>query len=356
MPYERRRKALQSTLESGEAFLVSSLDNIRYLSGFTGSSALLLLTPGEELFLTDFRYLTQVEEEVKSLPRLIYKRQLSELAQAVRSFGARRLKFEAGHLSYQIYESLAKELERFPLVPTREVVEELRHIKDSEELSAMRRAIEIAVQAWEETVGFIAEGASEREVALELEFQLKGLGSERTPFDLIVASGPRGALPHAQASDKVIRRGELVTVDFGACADGYFSDLTRTVPVGAVEEKLIEVYEVVLRANRAGIEAVRPGVKAGEIDDAARSVIQEAGYGENFGHGTGHGLGLEVHEPLRIAEGQERELEPGMVFTVEPGIYLPGIGGVRIEDMTLVTPKGVEILTAAISKDLVAIA
>ena len=355
MNRNRRVEALRETLASGEGFLVTSRENVRYLSGFTGTAGVALITADRALFLTDFRYLSQSEEQVSGMERKIYTKQKEGLSEAVGDSAISRLKFEAGSLPFGEYEELRKALKGVELGPTRDVVEGLRHVKDVDELAAIRRAIDMTGRTWEELLGASLEGARERDLAVDLEFRLKRAGSERSPFDFIVASGPRGALPHGVASDRRICGGELVTFDFGACAGGYFSDLTRTVAVGAVSNELKFFFDVVLEANRAGIAAVRPGVRAEEVDAAARTVIEEAGHGEHFGHATGHGVGLEIHEHLRVAKDQEWELVAGMVFTVEPGIYVPGVGGVRIEDMVLVTENGAEVLTADIPKDWMAV-
>lgn len=355
MDWTRRVETLRGTLEPGEGFLVTSRENVRYLSGFTGTAGVVLITAGRALFLTDFRYLTQSQEEVSCMERKIYVKPLEGLCEAVKDCGVSRLKFEAGSLHYAGYEELRDALKGVELSPTKDVVEDLRHVKDEEEVAAIRRAVEIAARAWEETLVGPLEGARERDLAIDLELRLKRAGSEKSPFDFIVASGERGALPHGIASERRVRGGELVTFDFGACAEGYFSDLTRTVAVGPASGGLREIYGVVLEANRAGIAAVRPGARAQEVDAAARAVIEKAGYGERFGHGTGHGVGLEIHERLRIARGQERELARGMVFTVEPGVYVPGVGGVRIEDMVLVTGNGAEVLTADVPREWTAV-
>ncbi|MFQ5912255.1 MAG: M24 family metallopeptidase [Nitrospinota bacterium] len=351
----KRVEALRRTLEAGAGFLVTSRENVRYLSGFTGTAGVLLIAGERAFFLTDFRYLSQSEKEVSGMERRICSKQIEGLSEVLGECGLSRLKFEAGSVSFWEYEELRRSLGGIELTPTQDIVEDLRHVKDEEELAAMRRAVELTAGAWGEILDSRIEGVKERDLAVDLEFRLKRAGSERTPFDFIVASGERGALPHGVASDRCVGRAELVTFDFGACVGGYYSDLTRTVSVGSVSDGLKEIYDVVLEANRAGIAAVKPGVRAKDVDAAARAVIEEAGHGEHFGHGTGHGLGLGVHEGLRIAKGQERELVCGMVFTVEPGVYVPGLGGVRIEDMVLVTGDGAEVLTAQIPKELTAV-
>lgn len=344
-------ETLRESLKPGDGFLVTSRENVQYLSGFTGTAGTVLITPDRAVFLTDFRYLTQSEEQVTGMERKIYARQMEALEETVKSCKISRLRFEANSVFYGSYEQLQETLKDVVLEPTKDVVEEFRHRKDDEEMDVIRQAVALTARAWKETLTGTLEGSTEREVAIDLEFRLKRAGSEAAPFDFIVASGPRGALPHGVASDRKILRGELVTFDFGACVGGYFSDLTRTVALGELVGEMRVIYDTVLEANRAGIESVRPGAKAGEVDAAARSIIEKAGYGDRFGHGTGHGLGMEIHENLRIAKGQERELLPGMVLTVEPGIYIPDLGGVRIEDMVRVTENGVEVLTADISKE-----
>ncbi len=351
MDRDRRVETLRESLEPGDGFLVTSRENVQYLSGFTGTAGTVLITPDRAVFLTDSRYLTQSEEQVTGMERKIYARQTEALEETVKFCKISRLKFEANSIFYGSYEQLRETLKDVALEPTKDIVEDLRHRKDGEEMDVIRQAVALTARAWEETLTGSLGGAVERDVAIDLEFRLKRAGSEAAPFDFIVASGPRGALPHGVASDRRILRGELVTFDFGACVGGYFSDLTRTVALGEPAGELRTIYDTVLEANRAGIESVRPGAKAGEVDAAARSVIEKAGYGDRFGHGTGHGVGMEIHENLRIAKGQERELLPGMVLTVEPGIYIPDLGGVRIEDMVRVTEDGVEVLTADIPKE-----
>lgn len=350
MDRDGRVSTLQKTLKTGDGFLVSSRENVRYLSGFKGTAGTVLVTPNHAVFLTDFRYLTQSEEQVTGMERKIYTRQVEALGELVKSCRISRLQFEANDIFYGSYERLRENLKDVALVPTQNVLEDLRNQKDDEEICLIRKAVALTAKAWEETLAVPLEGITEREIAIDLEFRLKRSGSEIAPFEFIVASGPRGAHPHGVASERKIRRGDLVTFDFGACVGGYFSDLTRTIAIGETKEELRIIYDTVLQANQAGIESVRPGVKAGDVDKITRKIIEEAGYGERFGHGTGHGVGMEIHENLQIAKGKEKELLPGMVFTIEPGIYIPELGGVRIEDMVKVTEDGVEVLTAEISK------
>ncbi len=347
----KRLAALRRRLseEDLEAFLVASSPNRAYLSGFTGTSGVLVVTAGESLLLTDFRYTEQAAAQAPEFTVVpVGNDPLAALAETVQRLKPARTGFESRTVTVAV---LREWEERFggatSLVPTDGFVEELRLIKDEEELALLRRAARLADLGFEFLVDFLRPGRAEREVSLELEFFLRRQGAEAAGFDFIVASGPRGALPHGVASDRMIQAGELVTVDYGCFVQGYTSDLTRTVAVGLVPERWRDIYEVVRRAQEAGVAAVRPGRTGTEVDGEARAVIVEAGYGEAFGHGLGHGVGREIHEEPRLKQTSTSVLRPGMVVTVEPGIYLPGQGGVRIEDMVLVTAEGGERLTAA---------
>lgn len=333
-----------------DAFVIASLPNVRYLTGFTGSAGVAIAAAKEALFLTDSRYTTQAEQQVAGFEIREVAKPREGLVQALASLGAQRIGFEAAHLSVAEYQRIEEGVRPKELVPTEGLVEGIRLAKDSEEVACIRLAVELARQGFAAVQELIRPGVSEGEIALELEYRLKRMGSEGNAFDTIVASGERGAMPHGSASGRKLKSGELVTIDFGACVGGYYSDTTRTVPVGESASKQREVYRVVLEANRAGVRAVRPGVQAREIDQASRAVVEASGYGKFFGHGTGHGVGLEVHEGPRIATGVDTEIREGMVFTIEPGVYIPGWGGVRIEDMVLVTGDGCEVLTESIPK------
>ena len=260
--------------------------------------------------------------------------------------------FEADAVLYSDFNELLQGL-GVSLLPMIGIVEALRAVKSVDEVQKMRHAAQIADVAFEQILPLIVPGASEREIALELEFQMRRLGADGAAFEIIVASGERGAMPHGTASHKLINDGELVTIDWGAVLDGYHSDCTRTVAVGQVSDKLLEIYNTVLEAHRLGIGAVKPDAKCFDVDAIARDWIQGAGYGEFFGHSLGHGVGLNVHEaPSLSFRAQDQRLEVGNVVTVEPGIYVPGIGGVRIEDMVLVTADGCESLTHAPKQSL----
>jgi len=339
-----RRRLLAQGLD---ALVVSSLPNIRYLSGFSGSSGLLLVTTGEALFLSDFRYLAQARHEVGDLARLsienggLWERLLRLLPEwpAVRAVG-----FESHIVTAREAATLDGQAWRFAGVT--DVVEELRAVKSPEEIEAIRRAGHVATAALEAAAGHVRSGQTELEVAALLEGALRRLGSVAYPFPTIVASGPRTALPHAGTGSRVLAPGDLLLLDFGAIVDGYCSDVTRTFVVGAApSDAQREVHALVERAQRAALEGLRAGLTGRQGDALAREVIEAAGRGEAFGHSLGHGLGLEVHEAPRLARTVEEALANSAVVTVEPGVYLEAWGGVRIEDDVVLRPAGAELLT-----------
>ena len=346
----RRVDRLRGRLgESGlDGMLVTGLLNVRYLTGFTGSSGTALVTPEQSVFLTDFRYEEQAALECRGWRTEILERaSVQDIAERIGREGLSRLGFEEEHVVFKTWSELRDGLPGVELVPTAAVVERLRMVKEPCEIKAIRRAAGIADLAYEAVVSRIEPGMIERDVALELDFFMRKHGAEKEGFDTIVASGPRGALPHGKASDRVIGSTDLVVLDYGAVSGGYNSDITRTVIAGRPDPKQEEVYSVVLEAQRLAIEAIRPGLTGREIDAAARDFIASRGYGPNFGHGLGHGLGLHCHDPGTLSRRGEIPLEPGMVFTVEPGVYIAGWGGVRIEDDIVVTEDGCEVLTRA---------
>jgi Xaa-Pro aminopeptidase len=335
------------------ALAVTDLRNVRYLTGFTGTAGGCLVTMRAAVFFTDFRYRSQASRQVDKAFRYEECRHpiLGIAAEAKRK-RLQSLGFEASDLSYSTYTTLKKEARGVRLVPTKDCVEGLRLQKDSREVPLLRRGAKLNGEALAEVAKIMKPGVSEGDVALALEFAMRKRGAEGAAFDTIVASGPRGALPHGVASSRKMRRGDIVTIDYGAIVDGYHADTTRAFSIGKPSAKGREICQIVLEAQMAAVEAVRPGATGEEVDAVARRVITEAGYGENFGHGTGHGVGLDIHEGPRLAPGAKEVLKPGMVVTVEPGIYLPGWGGVRIEDMVLVTKRGKEVLTRSIPKEL----
>jgi Xaa-Pro aminopeptidase len=343
----RRKRLTERLPELGvEAFLVTRPPNVRYLTGFTGSNGQLLLTADGALLLTDGRYAEQARREVPDLRRTVYAGEFARaFAGACEDLGVRRVGFEAAGVTYRTYtELVATGVE---LVPTSQEVERLRWAKDPEELALVEAAQDVADRAFEAVLGRLAEGVTEREVATELDFTVRRLGAQDVAFETIVAFGESAAEPHHRPSDRPLRRGDVVKVDFGCVVGGYRSDMTRTVAFGEPDPRLREVYQVVRRAQEAGVRAVRAGATGGEVDRAAREVIRDAGYGERFPHSLGHGVGLEVHEGPTLRHEGTDVLPVGAVVTVEPGVYLEGVGGVRIEDMVVVTGDGCRVLPRA---------
>jgi Xaa-Pro aminopeptidase len=345
---ERKRTRLKKRLESHQldAVLLLSLENIRYFSGFTGSDAVFLLTQKEAFFLTDSRYWTQAEDEVRDAQIVRYQKKTDGLVSLLLDLKSKRVGFESSSLPFSLYQTLLEKLEgRIEFVPLEKELRNLRAFKDETELSLIRSAIGIASEAFLHVLKLIKEGAEERVLSLEMEFFMKRRGAEATGFDIIVASGARSALPHGRASDKRIEKGDFILIDFGSRFKGYHSDQTRTLFCHSSTSEQRKIYDIVKEAHDRAIAKIRPGIPISEVDRVAREFIRTQGYGEYFGHGTGHGIGLAVHEdPVVNGENQD-PLQEGMVFTIEPGIYLPGWGGVRIEDMVRVTADGAEVLT-----------
>ncbi|MBY0489773.1 MAG: Xaa-Pro peptidase family protein [Gemmatimonadaceae bacterium] len=345
-----RLAALREALGKADldALLVSALPNIRYLTGFSGSNAILLVSALECVLLTDFRYATQVEAEVGDAasvriePTSLWNGVWPSLTAMA---GVERVGFESAHLLHKDFTRLLEQGTRWLWRPAVDLVEGLREIKDAGEIAAIERAVGMAERALTRTLAMVRPGLTEAALAGILEHSLRDEGSEAYPFASIVASGPRSALPHAGTSDRVLARGDFVLLDFGAVADGYCSDVTRTVVLGKASERHREIYEIVREANARASGALRVGMKGMAADAVAREYIDARGHGEAFGHSLGHGIGLEVHEGPRLARTIETSLAAGMVVTVEPGIYLPGFGGVRIEDDVLITASGPRVLT-----------
>ena len=328
-----------------EAFLVTQPENRRYLSGFTGSAGTLLLTAAEAYLLTDFRYVEQSRAQAPLFDIRQYQTMTDTLAELVDLLGIRQIAFEADHVTHSDAQELA---EKVPVdwVSTTGLVSKLRWVKDEREIEHIAKAAAIADEALAEIMPMIKAGVTEREIALELEFAMKRRGSEGLAFNSIIASGPNGALPHAVPTDRRLVDGDFLVMDFGAVWQGYRSDMTRTLVIGTPTEKHREIYEITLEAQLAGLAAVAPGKTGAEVDQVSRDVITRAGYGDMFGHGLGHGVGLAIHEGPTLSKRGQDPLAPGMVVTVEPGIYLPGWGGVRIEDLVVVTEDGCRILSS----------
>ena len=328
------------------ALVFYDLANIRYLCGFSGSDGVLAVTAGGDCFLTDSRYTTQARQEVAAAEIRQYRVKCDGLVDWLKEQAVTTVGFEAATLPYGTVAELREKSPDIEWQPLGEELKPLRALKSGAELAALGAATRLNRLAFAEVLPHIGPGRTEREIALELEFALKRLGGEEKAFDFIVASGVRGAMPHGIASDKVLRAGELVTIDFGVRKGGYHSDETVTLALGAVASRQREIFDTVLAAHDRAIEAVMPGVPLRRIDAVARDHIAERGYGDYFGHGLGHGVGLEVHEYPTVSPRSDTVAEEGMVFTVEPGVYLPEFGGVRIEDMVEVTADGCRLLTS----------
>jgi len=345
----RLAKLRRALAEEGlDALLVSGPENRRYLSGFTGSTGVLLISADAAFLATDFRYIEQAEKQAPAFEVIKIEDQFVDILPAmVARAGVKKVGFESAHLSVAEYNKWQEVAQDFELVPTENLVEQIRAVKEEAEVEAIRKAVALADAAFLHILNHIQPGMTEKEVAWELESFMRTHGGEKVAFDVIVASGPNGAMPHARPSEKAIREGEPIVMDLGVQLGGYNSDLTRTIYLGKPDEKFKEIYELVLRAQLRAESGAKPGMQAKEVDALARELIAEAGYGQNFGHGLGHGVGLAVHELPRLNKTSEEVLKPGMVFTVEPGIYLPGWGGVRIEDIVLMTDDGAQVLTQA---------
>jgi Xaa-Pro aminopeptidase len=362
MNHPARQTSLREHLAATrfDALLISHLPNIRYLCGFTGSAGLLLVEESGSVFFTDVRYDTQAHEEVKSAKVWIARK---SLLQALGDFLTARRKrargwtigIEAEHFTIFEKKRLAKaKPSRITLKDAPSIVERARMVKDADELERIRAAVKLGATLFDRALEVLRPGVREVEVAAEMELAARRGGAEEMSFSTIIASGARSALPHGRASEQAIPKGAFVVCDFGVILSGYCSDQTRTVWVGTVQEDARRAYEAVKEAQHAAIDAVGPGIAVGDVDAAARKVLRKAGLGRYFTHSTGHGVGLEIHEIPRVADGQKEILQPGMVITIEPGVYFPGKWGVRIEDVVAVTAGGCEVLTPT-SKDFVAV-
>ncbi len=337
-----------------DVLLITNLANVRYLTGYSGSNGLAIVGPDTRTFITDFRYVEQAAEQVDASfeRRQAPQDLLDAVSEVLPGDGGVRLGFEEAHMSVRTWGRLGGLLdERVTLVGVEGLVEQLRAVKDADEVAVIRAACQLADAALEQVLADGLVGRTEREVALALETAMRELGAQRPSFDTIIAAGPHGALPHAQPRDVAIEPGQLVVIDWGAELDGYCSDCTRTVATGPVSQHAQEIYALVRSAQLAGLEGVAAGRHGREVDGVARGVIEDAGHGEHYGHGLGHGVGIEVHEAPRLSQRSDDTLQAGNVVSVEPGIYLPGDLGVRIEDLVVVTEGGCDILTG-LPKDL----
>lgn len=353
--FEARSRWARERMESlgVDCALITTLPNVRYLSGFSGTSGSILLLESESFFLTDFRYTFQAEKEVKNHTIVEYKEFNDSLADLLRANGAGRMGFETERMTHHRAGELESKLDFIKMIPLRGFIEERRLIKDEPEIEAMSALNDLLADVFPEALALMKPGVAERDIAVEIEHLLRKKGADGPAFDFIIASGERSALPHGVASEKTLGDGEMVTLDWGVKKWGYHSDNTRTMALGAVDGELEKIHSIVLEANMAAIGFVRPGVTVKQVDDVARGIITKAGYGDFFGHGTGHGVGLDIHEKPAVSWREETVVKPGMVFTIEPGIYLPGRGGARIEDMAAVTENGCRTLSERIPKRLI---
>ncbi|MFW6105301.1 MAG: M24 family metallopeptidase [Chloroflexota bacterium] len=348
---KRLQELRTSVAEKGlDAILIAQPENLRYLSGFTGSSGCLLISGQNAILATDFRYVEQAKGESADFEIIQTKRELRDwLPGLVSDLRWHKLGFEASFISYEGYNKLSEAIKarqiNLELIPTTGIVEQLRSIKEPEEIEFIAKAIELVDAAFEQAKLIIHPGITEKETAWEIEKLLRQEGSEGMPFEIIVASGPNSALPHARPTEKIIGSGEPVLIDMGARINGYCSDFSRTLVLGKADKSLQEIYNIVLKAQTTAMEEIESGIDASQADRLARSVVEQAGYGDAFGHGLGHGVGLAVHEFPSLGPSSSDSLADGMVFTIEPGIYLTGQGGVRIEDMVVLENGKARVLS-----------
>jgi Xaa-Pro aminopeptidase len=352
MTYGLERLRQRLFVEGGEglnAILISRGENLRYLSGFTGSAGFLLISEANSILATDFRYIEQAKGQAPHFQIFHTKGELREwFPELVSSLGLERIGFEAKDMSLAAYRQLVEAVgKKNEMVPTEEIVESLRAVKDDGEREYIVRAVGISDDAFEEFSSLLHIGMTEKDAAWGIERLLREKGSETVPFDVIVASGPNSALPHHQPTDRAILSGEPVVIDIGARFNGYSSDLSRTICLGKEDKNFNKIYDLVLGAQLTAIATIETGMSGGLADSLARTVIEQGGYGENFGHGLGHGIGLVAHEAPRLGRESTDILTDGMVFTIEPGIYISGWGGVRIEDVVVLEQGRVQVLSKA---------
>jgi len=329
-----------------DCLLVTEINHVRYLTGYSGSNGMVLLLPPKAYFFTDFRYKVQAHKEVKNCAIVIAEQALtSELPKIPKLNKKIRIGLEAEFVTLSLQEKLKDLLPKAVFKSTEKLIESLSVIKDMDEIKKIKKAVKISEKAYNEILNLIKPGVKEKDIALELEYKMKSYGAESSAFDIIVASGQRSSMPHGIASEKKLKKGDFITIDFGCFYQGYTSDITRTVVLGKANEKQKIIYNIVLDAQLAACKAVKPGFTCSRLDGVAREIIMKAGYGDNFGHGLGHGIGLIVHDDPKLNARSSETLKANMVFTIEPGIYIPNWGGVRIEDDVLVTSSGGQILS-----------
>lgn len=343
----KRIEKLRALMEKAviDAYLVTSPANIRYLTNFTGTAGMAFITLDQAFFITDFRYIEQASEQIQGMTIIQHQGDIiTELLKLMESESVNVLGFEDAVMTYADY-SIFEEVIDAELAPASGLIEKLREQKDEGEIAIIEKACAIADEGFDHVLKMIRPGMTEIEVANQLDFYMRSLGASGTSFETIVASGARSALPHGVASEKMIKQGDLITLDFGCVYQGYVSDITRTFAIGDPGQQLKDIYQIVLEAQKKVLEVAQVGVTGSQLDAVARDFISEAGYGEDFGHSTGHGIGMEIHEGPNISRSNDEPLMEGNVITDEPGIYLAGLGGVRIEDDLVILAEGNRILT-----------
>ncbi|MGH2746503.1 MAG: M24 family metallopeptidase [Actinomycetota bacterium] len=356
MDHEGRIRRVRDKLDGAgvDALLVTNLTNVRYLTGFSGSNGQVLVTDGGAVFFSDPCYAARAGDLVVGAEIAIYPARLTDLLpERLAAAGTKRLGIEGASMTLATRDDLDERLEGIELVTTKDVVEELRRAKEPAEVALIKSAVRIADDTFAWALDRLAPGSSERAIALDVEMRMRQNGAEAVAFEPIVGSGPLSAHIHHTPSERVLEKGDVVLLDFGCRVDGYCSDLTRTVVLGAATDEQQRIYDLVLRAQATGTAAIAAGKGGAEVDAAARKVIADAGHGDDFGHGLGHGVGLDVHEAPRLHRISEDTLVAGDVVTVEPGVYVVGSGGIRIEDCVLVTDGGAEVLTGAPKEELI---
>jgi Xaa-Pro aminopeptidase len=349
-----RIERVQSLLEETglDGCILKGMDNIFYLTGFRGSEGSLFVTRGDVVLVVDFRYMTHAREVTRDIHIEEIRPKRDAIYDLCTKYRISKLGFDGAHVPYNTYKLWAENLVGISLVPMNNAIEEIRKAKEPEEITAIMAAIETATKAFSDVLGLVKPGSTEKEIADELDHAMRRRGAQGPSFETIVASGPRGALPHAEPSDRKLEEGDTVIIDYGAAVAGYCSDETVTICLGEIPDKLSEIYTIVNDARKLGIGKARAGTAISQLDSIVRGYIEEHGYGDFFRHGVGHGVGIAVHEAPGINSVAKGILEENMVVTIEPGIYLPNIGGVRLEDMVLITEDSPQVLTH-IRKDII---
>lgn len=341
----------QLKINSIDGALIYSDTNRNYLSGFTGDESYIIITDSDAIFITDSRYTEQASSQVLDFEVRQYAGAIIDfLTDTVKSLGIKKLGFEEDFVTFSMYDNLKNGLKDIELVQLEGIIENMRQVKDQEEIAKIQKAADIADEAFSHMLKYIKPGMTEMDISIELEFFMRSKGASRLSFTSIVASGKRSSLPHGTASLKTVEEGDFLTLDFGCVYNGYCSDMTRTIVIGKASDKQKEIYDIVLRANEEVLKNIKPGITGESLDLIARNIIGDCGYSQYFGHGLGHGVGMDIHELPHVNKRGKNPLEPNMIITDEPGIYIPGFGGVRIEDLVVVTEDGCKVLSKSAKK------